>query len=112
MPFAQPRELEIYRTSNDQEPYTQWFESIPNLKTRTRIQARIDRLESGNLGDYKSLGGGIFELRCQFGPGYRVYFGQIGNTIVLLLCGGDKSSQVRDIKRAKVYWQEYKEDSK
>ena len=97
MPVAQPRELQIYRTPNDQEPYTQWFESISDLKTRTRIQARIDRIESGNLGDHKSIGGGIFELRLQFGSGYRVYFGQLGNTIVLLLCGGDKSSQVRDI---------------
>ena len=103
MPVVQPRELEIYRTPNGQEPYTQWFESISNLKMRTRIQARIDRIESGNLGDHKSLGGGIFELRLQFGSGYRVYFGQAGNTIVLLLCGGDKSSQVRDIKRAKAY---------
>ena len=112
MPVAQPRELEIYRTPNGQEPFTQWFESIPDLKTRTRIEARIDRIESGNLGDHKSIGGGIFELRLEFGAGYSVYFGQIGNTIVLLLYGGDKSSQVRDIKRAKAYWQEYKEQSK
>ena len=112
MSVLQPRELQIYSAPNGQEPFTQWFESIPDLKIRTRIQARIDRIESGNLGDHKSIEGGIFELRLQFGSGYRVYFGQIGNTIVLLLCGGDKSSQVRDIKRAKVYWQEYKENSK
>ena len=112
MPVAQPRELEFYRTPNGQEPFTQWFESIPDLKTRTRIQARIDHIESGNLGDHSSLGGGISELRLQFGSGYRVYFGQIGNTIVLLLCGGDESSQERDISRAKAYWQECKEESK
>lgn len=112
MPVAQPRELEIYRTPNGQEPYSQWFESIPDLKTRTRIQAGIDRIESGNFGNCESVGGGVFELCYRFGPGYRVYFGQISNSIVLLLCGGDKSSQVRDIKRAKAYWQEYKEQSK
>ena len=112
MPVVQPRELEIYRTPNGQEPYVQWFESIPDLKTRTRIQAGIDRIESGNFNNCESVGGGVFELCYHFGPGYRVYFGQIGNTIVLLLYGGDKSSQVRDIKRAKAYLQEYKEQLK
>ena len=112
MRVAQSRELEIYRDPNGQAPYTEWFESIRDLKMRARIQARLDRIESGNLGDYKSVGDDVFELRFQFGPGYRVYFGQIGNTIVLLLWGGDKSSQSRDIKRAKTYWQEYKESQK
>ena len=112
MRVAQPRELEIYHTPNGQEPYTQWFESIRDLKTRTRIQDRLDRIESGNLGDYKSVGEGVFELRFRYGPGYRIYFGQVGNTIVLLLCGGNKSSQGRDIERAKAYWQEYKESQK
>ena len=109
MRVAQPRELEIYRAPNGHAPYTEWFESIRDLKTRTQIQDRLDRIESGNLGDYRPVGSGVFELRFQFGPGYRIYFGQAGNTIVLLLCGGDKSSQDRDIKRAKAYWQEYKE---
>ena len=69
MRVAQPRELEIYQTPNGQAPYTQWFESIQDLKTRTQIQARLDRIESGNLGDYKSAGDGVFELRFQFGSG-------------------------------------------
>ena len=112
MRSAQPRELEIYRAPNGQAPYTEWFESIRDRKTRTQIQSRIDRIKSGNLGDHKSVGDGVFELRFQFGPGYRIYFGQVGNTIVLLLCGGDKSSQNRDIERAKGYWQEYKEFQK
>ena len=112
MRVVQTRELEIYRAPNGRAPYIEWFESIRDLKTRTRIQARLDRIESGNLGDHKSLGDGVFELRFQFGPGYRVYFGQVDNTIVLLLYGGDKSSQIRDIERAKGYWQEYKESQK
>ena len=112
MRVVQPRELEIYRDLNGREPYTEWFESIRDLKTRTRIQDRLDRIESGNLGDHRSVGDDVFELRFQFGPGYRIYFGQVGNTIVLLLCGGDKSSQTGDIQRAKAYWQEYKESQK
>ena len=73
------------------------------------FKAQIHRIESGNLGDHKPVGDGVFELRLHFGAGYRIYFGEVDNTIILLLCGGDKSSQVRDIERAKVYWQEYKE---
>ena len=109
MRVAQTRELQIYRDPNGREPFTEWLKSLRDRKTRKRIQAQIDRIESGNLSDHESVGDGVFELRCQFGPGYRVYFGQIGNSIVLLLCGGDKSSQNRDIERAKDYWQEYKE---
>ena len=71
--------------------------------------ARLDRLEVGNYGDYKSLEKGVYELRLQFGAGYRVYFGESGNAIVVLLLGGDKGSQASDIKKAIVYWTEYKE---
>jgi putative addiction module killer protein len=85
------------------------LESIRDRKTRNRLQARLDRLEVGNLGDHKAVGEGIFELRLQFGAGHRIYFGEVDNTIILLLCGGDKSSQARDIERAKAYWREYKE---
>ncbi len=109
MRVARPRELQIYRTPNDREPFTEWLKSLQDRTTRKRIQARLDRIESGNLGDHKSVGGGVSELRFQFGPGYRIYFGEVDNVIILLLCGGDKSSQNRDIERAKVYWQEYKE---
>ena len=94
------------------ESLTPNLRSLRDPKTQTRIEARIERLESGNLGDYRSVGDGVFELRLQFGPGYRIYFGEVDNTIVLLLCGGDKSSQGRDIKRAKAYWREYKEAQK
>lgn len=109
MHIAQRREIQIYRASNGREPFTKWLESIRDLKTQTRIQARLDRLEIGNLGDCRSVGEGVFELRLQFGPGYRIYFGEVDQTIVLLLCGGDKSSQARDIEQAKVHWREYKE---
>ena len=106
---VQPREIQYYRTSDGQRPFIEWLESIRNTNTQARIQARLERLEDGNFGDCQSVGDGVFEVRIHFGAGYRIYFGQVGNTIVLLLCGGDKSSQTRDIERAKIYWQEYKE---
>ena len=104
-----PREIQIYRLPNGRRPFAEWLESIPDTSTLDRIQARLERLEDGNLGDYQSIGDGVFELRLNFGPGYRIYFGQMGNTTVLLLCGGDKSSQARDVERAKNYWLQYKE---
>ena len=84
------REIQYYRTPNGRQPFTEWFESIEDKRTQQRIDKRLARLEDGNLGDCESVGDGIFELRLHFGPGYRIYFGQIENTLVLLLCGGDK----------------------
>ena len=106
---AHPREIQIYRTPNGQQPFTERLESIRDVNTQDRIRARANRLKFGNFGDYKSVGDGVCELRLNFGPGYRIYFGQVGSTIVLLLCSGDKSSQARDIERAKTYWFQYKE---
>ena len=79
---------------------------------QARIEARLILLEAGNLGDYRSVGKGVFELRVHIGAGYRIYFGEVDNTVVLLLCGGDKSSQQRDIERAKMYWQDYKDSQR
>ena len=106
---AHQREIQYYRTSNDRRPFIEWLESIRDKSTQNRIDKRLERLEDGNFGDCQSVGDGVFELRFRFGPGYRIYFGQIDNALVLLLCGGDKTSQARDIKRAKTYWREYKE---
>ena len=105
----QPIEIQYYRDPNGSQPFTEWFESIRDRNTQQRIDKRLARLEDGNLGDCQSVGGGVFELRLHFGPGYRIYFGQIENTLVLLLCGGDKKSQQGDIVIAKTYWREYKE---
>ncbi len=106
---TQPRELEFYRTQNGRTPFTEWFETIRDQKTRTSIRKRLQRLEEGNFGDFSSVGEGIYELRLHFGPGIRIYFGVESNRIIVVLCGGDKSSQQRDIERAKFYWLEYKE---
>jgi putative addiction module killer protein len=103
------QQIKIYRTPENREPFTDWLKSIRNQETRKRILVRLDRLRHSNFGDCKSVGDNVFELRLQFGSGYRIYFGRIAENIVLLLCGGDKSSQNKDIESAKSYWQEYKE---
>lgn len=109
MRITQPRRLQVYRTPDGTSLFDEWLESIQDKRTQSRIQTRLDRLESGNFGDCRAVGRGVFELRLHFGAGYRIYFGEVDNTVVLLLCGGDKSSQVRDIEQAKMYWQMYKE---
>ena len=106
---TRPRELEIYSNQNGKEPFTEWFESVRDKAIKNRIDRRIDRLENGNFGDCRPVGEGVFELRLHFGPGYRIYFGEVANTVILLLCAGDKSSQQNDIERAKTYWLDYKE---
>ena len=82
MRHIHPRELQFYQTPNGREPFTEWFESIQNQETRDRIQKRLDRLALGNFGDCGPVGRWVFELRIHFGAGYRIYFGEVDNTIV------------------------------
>ena len=84
------------------------MESLEDRKGRSVIRARLDRLEAGNPGDHRSVGEGVQELRIDFGPGYRVYYGEEGSTIVIVLCGGDKSSQEKDVRKAQEYWADYR----
>ena len=101
-----------YLTKKGINPYRTWLDSLRDVKIWARIQARILRLELGSLGDYRYIGKGVNELRLDFGSGYRVYFGLDGNTLIILLLAGDKSSQRRDIIKAKRFWEDYLEDSK
>ncbi|MCG3775606.1 MAG: hypothetical protein JW395_2448 [Nitrospira sp.] len=89
-------------------PFSEWLVSLRDNKARAKIRVRLDRVSLGNLGDCHGVGDGVQELRIDYGPGYRVYFGQVGSTIVLLLCGGDKNTQAKDIEQAKHYWNEYR----
>ncbi len=100
----------IYATEQGTVPFEEWLGKLDPV-ARRRTLARIRRLESGNFGDCASVGKGVHELRLFFGPGYRVYFGkdEDGN-IVILLCGGDKKSQKRDVQLAQVFWKEYLND--
>lgn len=102
--------VEIYRNAVGKEPFSEWLYALRDVKARARIRNRIARIEElGAFGDCEPVGEGIFELRFFFGPGYRVYFGRIGERIILLLCGGDKRTQARDIRRAKQLFNEYRQ---
>ncbi len=107
MNSSQKKHVVIYCKVNGSEPFTKWLNSLRDPATRRRILKRLLRVENGHYGDFKQLGEGINELRFFFGAGYRIYFGEDGDKIVVLLCGGDKSSQTKNIKQARVYWQEY-----
>ena len=105
--------LVIYQDKHGNEPYEIWLSKIKNKQTEMRIRSRLRMIEdTGNLGKYRRLRGGISELKVNIGPGYRIYFGKIGKDIILLLRGGDKGSQDRDIVQAIADWKEYKSRSK
>ena len=87
--------------------FREWLDSLA-IPVRARIQARVLRFETGNLCDHKSVDEGVWEARIMFGPGYRIYFGKEGRSIILLLLGGDKSSQAGDIRNARQLWREDK----
>lgn len=105
---AQERQIDYYTTEDGKQPFREWVESLRDQEGRRKVRVRIDRVSLGNLGYCESVGAGVMELKIDFGPGYRVYFGQVGTQLVLLLCGGDKGSQKRDIKAAKEYWADYR----
>jgi len=93
-------------TKNNKAPFIDWLEKLDKT-IRYRVKERLDRVRLGNLGDCKRLSGDILELRLTFGSGYRIYFAEQNQEIILLLCAGDKSSQAKDIKKAHHYWLDY-----
>jgi putative addiction module killer protein len=102
-----PKVAYLYRLPSGRCPFEEWLESLRDRMGRAKIRARIARVRAGNFGRCEPVGGGVFELKIDFGPGYRVYFGAVGETIVILLCGGDKSTQVKEIRKARDYWADY-----
>ena len=101
-------DLQVYETKLGKAPYIQW-EGKLTRETRAILTARLARIRMGNFGDCKAIRGkqDMYELRVHFGPGYRIYFGKKGDKLVLLLLGGDKGSQKRDIDKAYEYWEDY-----
>lgn len=105
-------ELRQYQTSDGRIPASEWLGQLRDGVARARITARLDRLSAGLRGDWRSVGGGVSELRIDHGPGYRVYFAPLGASVVILLCGGDKRTQAEDIEEAHAYWKDYKARSR
>ena len=108
---AEPQALREYVTSDGKNPFRKWLHAVRDASVRAKVRVRLNRVRLGNFGDAKAVGSGVSELRIPYGPGYRVYFARAGSTVVLLLCGGDKSSQKRDIATAKEYWLDYQRRS-
>jgi len=96
-----------YLTPSGNDPVQAWLDALKDLKARVAILRRIDRLIPGNFGDHKFIGSGVWELRVDVGPGYRLYYGHHGRAAVLLLCGGSKRTQGVDIVKALKYWADF-----
>lgn len=101
-------EIREYVTEDGRNPFREWLEGLADRQARARIDVRLTRVRLGNLGDSRSVGGGVQELRIHYGPGYRLYFARHGDDVVILLVGGDKSGQSRDIRLAQALWADYR----
>lgn len=99
-------EILLYRKGRS-TPFSEWLASLKDVRTVGIVRARLNRIRLGNFGDCKSVGGGVEELRIDFGPGYRICYARDGALVVILLCGGSKRTQARDILTAQRYWKEY-----
>jgi len=102
-----PFKIDYYVTDSGRKPFKEWLEDLRDVHGRAKIRIRLDRARLGNLGDNRSVGEGVHELRIKCGPGYRVYYGLEDGRLILLLLGGDKSSQVKDITKAKEFWKNH-----
>jgi putative addiction module killer protein len=109
MSQAQNWTIQKYITEGGVCPFDEWFETL-TAQVQARIDVRLDRVSLGNFGDHKSVGEGVFELRFTFGPGFRVYYGIVGSRVVLLLIGGSKKGQNRDIKAAQKFWKAFQRE--
>ncbi len=101
-------EIRYYVAAGGEQPFADWFADMEPV-ARAKVTRAIARLEQGNLSNVKSVGEGVLECRIDFGPGYRVYFGRDGEALVILLAGGTKKRQQRDIDSARAYWRDYKQ---
>lgn len=101
-------ELRYYQAADGRRPFAEWLDGLKDRGARARIDIRLAVVAAGSLGDVKSVGGGVLELRIRWGPGYRVYLALVGEVMVLLLCGGDKRTQDDDIEQAKKYFEDFK----
>jgi putative addiction module killer protein len=104
-------EIRYYVAADGRQPFAEWFADLEPV-ARAKVTRAIARMEQGNLSQVKAVGEGVLEHRIDFGPGYRVYFGRDGDKLVILLTGGTKKRQQRDIDAAHAYWQDYKQSKR
>jgi putative addiction module killer protein len=109
---ASERTVQYHRTADGKFPFKDWLDGIADRKVLAAVDARIARFRGGNLGKSEPIGGGVSENKIDYGPGYRLYYGIDGKDIVILLLGGNKSTQNADIKTAQGYWEEHKRHKK
>lgn len=102
-------QVSTYKTEDGREPFKEWLSTLSDRQAKSRILTRLERMEAGNFGDCKPISGGVWELRIDYGPGYRVYYSRVQGKLVLLLVGGDKRKQQSDIDTALVYLEDWKE---
>ncbi len=100
-------EIRAYATEDGKSPYRKWFKKL-NAAAAIKVTTALERMEDGNFSNAKAVGAGVSEYKIDFGPGYRIYFGMDGQTLVILLCGGTKKRQQDDIETAKALWADYK----
>ena len=106
---VQPYTIDMYDTPLGRVPFEEWVRGLRDVQARARIRTRLARVRLGNIGDAHPVGGGVRELRIDYGPGYRVYYARSGTATLLLLCGGEKNTQDGDIRQAQAYWTEYQQ---
>jgi putative addiction module killer protein len=101
-------ELIVYQQATGQRPFEKWLTGLRDKEARARIVKRMRQIQKGTLGDWKPVGEGVLEIRIDVGAGYRIYCGRHGDTLVILLCGGDKASQAKDIERSREFWADWR----
>ncbi len=101
-------DVKYYETENGEKPFQKWLDGLKDTASRAKVHIRIDRARLGNFGDTRAVGEGVHELKINYGPGYRIYYAIDGKQLLLLLLGGDKSNQSKDINQAKAYWKDQK----
>lgn len=99
--------VKVYETKDGRFPFDEWLNELKDLQARSKIRARLDRVRLGNLGKCDPVGDGIHELKIDFGPAYRIYFGTIGKNVILVLCANSKRRQQKDIDKAKDYFNDF-----
>ena len=107
-----PYTIDYYVTEDGRKPFKEWLDTLRDITARQKVRVRLDRVRLGNLGRNRSVGEGVYEIKIDYGPGYRVYYGLEEKALILLLLGGDKSSQEKDIALARAYWNDQKRRSK